>query len=181
MASEASMTAPATTVNSRFTSWPIRFLELKAFREEHGHTLVPYKYPKNKPLGRWVIVQRYMYNELQKGNKSTMTEERIQQLNSIGFVWNASNYRGGDGKGYDQNLSTQERTYENDSVKKQKISKENYGIRIEGMLPGESAFDRFILELPPHTDKKSEGRIDSDERNGSVFDTFFSNSNHEWI
>lgn len=143
-----------------------------------------------------------MYNELQKGNKSTMTEERIQQLNSIGkvvhhnvlifniflafsvvkgFVWNASNYRGGDGKGYDQNLSTQERTYENDSVKKQKISKENYGIRIEGMLPGESAFDRFILELPPHTDKKSEGRIDSDERNGSVFDTFFSNSNHEWI
>lgn len=56
MASEASMTAPATTVNSRFTSWPIRFLELKAFREEHGHTLVPYKYPKNKPLGRWVRI-----------------------------------------------------------------------------------------------------------------------------
>ncbi len=38
-------------------------------------------------LGSWVAVQRKEYKALQQGKPSKMTEERIIQLESIGFEW----------------------------------------------------------------------------------------------
>jgi Helicase associated domain len=62
-------------------SWYDKFHELHNFQRQHGHCLVSRNqhdavYPG---LGAWVITQR--------GNRHTMEAERIQQLDSIGFVW----------------------------------------------------------------------------------------------
>jgi len=40
-------------------------------------------------LGQWVSRQRRHYRLLREGKPSTMTQERIQQLERVGFVWNA--------------------------------------------------------------------------------------------
>ena len=50
--------------------------------------LVPTKYSTNPALGRWVSTQRSQYKLFVDGEKSTMTQERVERLNSIGFVWN---------------------------------------------------------------------------------------------
>ncbi|WP_257616748.1 DEAD/DEAH box helicase [Chlamydia suis] len=62
-------------------AWEENFLELKLFREEHGHCKVPEGYPKNPFLGTWVGVQR---NRFKKGY---LTEDRIARLEELGFVW----------------------------------------------------------------------------------------------
>ena len=40
-----------------------------------------------RSLGKWVDYQRQTYWKSQKGEKSPMTEDRIAQLDSIGFEW----------------------------------------------------------------------------------------------
>jgi Helicase associated domain len=62
-------------------SWYDKFHELQRFQQHHGHCLVPRnqhdaEYPE---LGAWVNNQR--------NRRRTMDAERIQQLDSIGFVW----------------------------------------------------------------------------------------------
>ena len=59
------------------------------FHEEHGHFIVPRK-GETLSLSDWVARQRTEYKNLQAGKKSTnvLTEERIETLESIGFVWN---------------------------------------------------------------------------------------------
>jgi hypothetical protein len=63
--------------------WDKRFEELKAFQNEHGHMRVPNRSPTNKDrdihlLNQWVSNQR---------RSTTITEERIQKLNALGFDW----------------------------------------------------------------------------------------------
>jgi Helicase associated domain len=65
------------------TAWNTKFHELQRFQRQHGHSLVTRKqhdaeYPG---LDVWVYKQRF--------NRHTMDAERIQQLDSIGFVWDA--------------------------------------------------------------------------------------------
>ena len=57
-------------------------MELKRFREEHGHCNVPQRYFKNPSLGAWVSQKR---NDFKKGD---LSEDRIARLEEIGFVWN---------------------------------------------------------------------------------------------
>jgi hypothetical protein len=67
--------------------WSVRFQQLCEFKVQFGHYLVPIKYPANPELGPWVSKQRYhckLYNE---GKPSPMTEERIRELESVGFKW----------------------------------------------------------------------------------------------
>jgi peptide deformylase len=45
-------------------------------------------------LGRWVDTQRHQYQLYQKGQPSQMTQERIQQLNGLGFIWVVGKGRG---------------------------------------------------------------------------------------
>lgn len=61
--------------------WEKRLLELKAYRDEHGHTDVPIDYPK---LGVWVLNQRDTY----AFNKDEMGNDRINALDQLGFNWN---------------------------------------------------------------------------------------------
>lgn len=59
--------------------WMRRFKELEAFREKNGHCNVPKT--ENKPLGQWVIHQRFY----RKRNR--LSKDRIDLLSSIGFEW----------------------------------------------------------------------------------------------
>jgi hypothetical protein len=70
--------------------WNFHFNELQTFKKEHNHCLVPHTYPPKPHLARWVKRQRRQYKLKTEGNSnSTMTEERINILNDIGFVWDS--------------------------------------------------------------------------------------------
>lgn len=60
--------------------WDARMARLRAFHQEHGHTLVPAKWAADRDLGRWVATQR----ELMREDK--LLPQRRQQLESIGFL-----------------------------------------------------------------------------------------------
>lgn len=68
--------------------WKLRFEDLKAFKEKHGHCLVPTR-SLEYPLGSWVSTQRAEYKRcMYKQKSSSMTTKRISLLESVGFVWN---------------------------------------------------------------------------------------------
>ncbi len=68
--------------------WDIRFKELTAFKQKHGHCNVPQKYPANKSLGIWVNKQRMEYTKRTDGKKkSSLNDSRLERLQSIGFRW----------------------------------------------------------------------------------------------
>ena len=67
--------------------WHKRLEELKEYREKHRNCNVPQRYSSNKQLGIWVGNQRQEYRLKEKGRKSKITDERIKELNAIGFVW----------------------------------------------------------------------------------------------
>lgn len=60
--------------------WTTRFKQLRKFYEKNNHTNISARYKKNKSLGTWVVRQRVI--------KNSLTEEQIEALNSINFVWN---------------------------------------------------------------------------------------------
>jgi hypothetical protein len=69
--------------------WSLRYKELLEFHKEHGHSAVPHTYPKNPQLARWVKRQRRQYKLRRDARASTMTSERLDLLNSVGFVWDS--------------------------------------------------------------------------------------------
>jgi hypothetical protein len=69
--------------------WSDRYDDLAAFRGIHGHCLVPHNMPENPPLAQWVKRQRYQYKLLTAGKHSTLTQERVMELESLGFVWDS--------------------------------------------------------------------------------------------
>ena len=71
--------------------WNERIAQLREFKEQFGHCLVPNKYPSNLKLGLWVATQRTTYKYYQQGKPCSMTAERIRELESVGFKW-ARNY-----------------------------------------------------------------------------------------
>ena len=77
--------------------------ELRGYKLEHGHVNVPLKYERNVPLGSFVNNQRSEYRRYVKnkndgggdgknGNGS-MTEERIKELEDLGFMWSVRDGR----------------------------------------------------------------------------------------
>jgi hypothetical protein len=61
--------------------WEQRLEELKQYKASHGTCAVPYRWAKNTQLANWVFRQR----EHRKAGK--LSEERIVQLDDIGFLW----------------------------------------------------------------------------------------------
>ena len=59
--------------------WEIRFQHLVDYKRVYGSCNVPREYKENPPLGIWVMNQRH--------KKETMSENRRNQLDSIGFAW----------------------------------------------------------------------------------------------
>ena len=66
--------------------WNQKYEELCVFREEEGHCNVPYTH---EALIHWVKRQRYQYKLKMEGRPSTMTDERMEKLEKVGFVWDA--------------------------------------------------------------------------------------------
>lgn len=69
------------------SDWTKRISDLKDYRTKHGNCLVPNKYPENPGLGAWVGKQRKQYKLLQEGKPCTLTQERINELEDLGFAW----------------------------------------------------------------------------------------------
>lgn len=61
--------------------WNLQFSNLVAFKEKHGHCVVPQRRGEDKALGPWVAKQRGLYT------KHTMRDDRRERLDEIGFVW----------------------------------------------------------------------------------------------
>jgi Helicase associated domain len=68
--------------------WEKRFLQLQEYKSNNGDCCVPIGYVHNKQLGQWVSNQRKKY----KCIPALISENRIERLNSIGFVWNRWEY-----------------------------------------------------------------------------------------
>ena len=62
--------------------WEEGFAALKLFQERLGHCRVPWNHKEgDHGLGIWVSNQR--------AKKATLTKERVQRLDKVGFVWDA--------------------------------------------------------------------------------------------
>ena len=77
--------------NSHRAAWEERFYDLKAFASREGHCNVPSNYEAHKLLAVWVKCQRRQMKLYRRGLPSTMTVERMQALESLGFDWNPRN------------------------------------------------------------------------------------------
>ena len=64
--------------------WHERFQELKKYEITHGNCNVS---KRSGSLGNWVSRQRTNYRLLKEGKSSTMSDDRIRKLESIGFRW----------------------------------------------------------------------------------------------
>ena len=73
--------------NAKDASWKERFQQLREYKAQFTNCLVPIKYAANPKLGKWVSTQRTQYKLYQEGKPSSMTAERIQKLESVGFKW----------------------------------------------------------------------------------------------
>jgi hypothetical protein len=62
-------------------SWANHLAQLKEYKAIHGHCDVPQRYPLNVKLGRWVKDQRTFKVQ------SKLSQERIDQLEELGFHW----------------------------------------------------------------------------------------------
>jgi len=71
---------------SQCERWNDRYAELVEFHANFHHCDVEAK--ENKGLWDWVHRQRHMYRRRQDGKRSSLTDERQQKLQDLGFIWN---------------------------------------------------------------------------------------------
>jgi hypothetical protein len=71
--------------------WQMRYQELVAFRQNHGHCLVPHKWPESLALATWVKRQRHQFKLKNQGRRSTLSDDRQQALMRLGFVFDSHN------------------------------------------------------------------------------------------
>ena len=67
--------------------WKEKFEELLDYREKFGTCHVPHDWKGNPALAKWVKRQRYQYKLKRDGKHTTLTDEREDALNDVGFVW----------------------------------------------------------------------------------------------
>ena len=77
--------------DSHKASWEEKFSLLVAYQKQFGHCNVSGKHPEHRPLCIWVKCQRRQRKFMEKNEKSTMTAERIERLDKLGFDWNPRN------------------------------------------------------------------------------------------
>ena len=61
--------------------WNTNLSNLKAYKEEHGHTNCTRT--EDKVLGRWVNNQRAAYKNLVEGKHTSLTPERVEELIAV--------------------------------------------------------------------------------------------------
>jgi len=69
--------------------WHDKFKELLDYKQIHGHCQVPHGYGPSPTLARWCKRQRYQYKLFLEEKPSTITLDRVQALEKIGFVWDS--------------------------------------------------------------------------------------------
>ena len=74
---------------SRNTKWKQSYSELLTYKREYGNCIVPRGFDFNPRLAVWVAEQRKQYKLHIDGRPSSITQERIEMLDQIAFVWNA--------------------------------------------------------------------------------------------
>jgi hypothetical protein len=68
--------------------WESRFQELRTFVELNGHAVFQERRGGTyDSMARWASSQRNLYIKHQNGQHTSLTEERIKRLDSIGFAW----------------------------------------------------------------------------------------------
>lgn len=87
------------TWNMKLAAFDTRFKELVAFKNKHGHCIVPTKSTSDNQylaLGRWVLKLRHRYKKCNQDGKlrGQICTENIRRLEHIGFVWNVYKPRG---------------------------------------------------------------------------------------
>ncbi len=65
--------------------WQMGYNYLRKYFKEHGKSLVPYNYKVDGfNLGQWVVTQR--------NNKESISQDRRERLDALGFVWNKRDF-----------------------------------------------------------------------------------------
>mmetsp|Transcript_12006 Transcript_12006/g.17552 ORF Transcript_12006/g.17552 Transcript_12006/m.17552 type:complete len:241 (-) Transcript_12006:173-895(-) len=74
--------------------WRERFKQLFEYKNLYGHTRVPSSCCKGHPgLANWVKCQRRQHKLFLEGKRSSISAERTQLLNDVGFIWEVNNKR----------------------------------------------------------------------------------------
>ena len=73
--------------DSHAECWSERLQELMEYRRANGDCNVPSRYKENRQLAIWVKRQRRQYKFYMEKQPSSMTPDRIETLESLGFVW----------------------------------------------------------------------------------------------
>jgi hypothetical protein len=73
--------------DSHGAAWQQRWNELAEYTELHGNCNVPTNHASNPQLATWIKCQRRQYKLYSEGKANTMTPERLDGLESIGFEW----------------------------------------------------------------------------------------------
>ena len=68
------------------SAWDDMFSQLVLFESQHKHCDVPRSFPEKK-LANWVMNQRRFYKKKKNGEPSQITDDRVRQLEEIGFRW----------------------------------------------------------------------------------------------
>lgn len=75
--------------------WAQHVSDLEEFKAKHGHCRVPQRYKENRKLGGWVLYVRHQFKKFKAVQPSTMTAERVKQLEDLGFDFNPRKGRPG--------------------------------------------------------------------------------------
>ncbi|KAL3938226.1 MAG: hypothetical protein SGBAC_006818 [Bacillariaceae sp.] len=75
--------------SSQLEQWEFRYQELVQFKGENNHCSVPLHYPNNPSLAHWVKRQRHQYRMKKERKHSTLTDQRQEKLESLGFIWDS--------------------------------------------------------------------------------------------
>ena len=73
--------------HSASKAWSERLEELKEYAKTYGNCNIPHRWPQNPSLGQWVSTQRAEYAKWKLQKPSTMTDDRKNALERIGFNW----------------------------------------------------------------------------------------------
>jgi Helicase associated domain. len=64
--------------------------DLQDYKNRYGTCRVPKRYPENPSLGNWVNKSRQLYRKYLQGENTSMTKERVEILNKMGFLWSGN-------------------------------------------------------------------------------------------
>ena len=79
-------------------TWLKQLRKLKQFHSEHGHSHVPFRYPEDPQLARWVSYQRNIYRALQSNGHRLSGEDWVKMLEELGFAWSIGSGNGQRGR-----------------------------------------------------------------------------------